>query len=69
MDPSTTLRQKAQDDKIDDGENKFIITTKKGTYTVDKVVITTGGNAFAHTGSSGDGYAFARVLGHHITPL
>jgi len=64
-----TLRQKAQDDKIDDGENKFIITTGKGTYTVDKVVITTGGNAFVHTGSSGDGYTFARALGHHITPL
>ena len=32
-------------------------------------MITTGGNAFAHTGSSGDGYAFARSLGHTITPL
>ncbi len=33
------------------------------------LVITTGGNAYSHTGSSGDGYAFARSLGHTITPL
>ena len=35
----------------------------------DIVVLTTGGNAYAHTGSSGDGYEFARSLGHTITPL
>jgi predicted flavoprotein YhiN len=33
------------------------------------VVITTGGNAYAHTGSSGDGYHLAKALGHTITPL
>lgn len=38
-------------------------------YLVDKVVITTGGNAYRHTGSSGDGYAFAQELGHSITKL
>ena len=31
--------------------------------------MTTGGSAYSHTGSTGDGYAFARVLGHTITPL
>lgn len=36
---------------------------------VDRVVLTTGGQAFRHTGSTGDGYAFAEALGHRVTPL
>jgi predicted flavoprotein YhiN len=38
-------------------------------YESDIVVITTGGNAYSHTGSTGDGYAFARSLGHTVTQL
>ena len=47
----------------------FTITTKKSSHTSDILVITTGGNAYSHTGSSGDGYAFARSLGHTVTEL
>ncbi|HCC83750.1 TPA: hypothetical protein DEP96_02790 [Candidatus Uhrbacteria bacterium] len=36
---------------------------------VDKVILTTGGQAYRQTGSTGDGYAFAVGLGHSITPL
>lgn len=36
---------------------------------VDKVLLTTGGQAHRHTGSTGDGYAFAEGLGHSVTPL
>ncbi|MCE9586103.1 NAD(P)/FAD-dependent oxidoreductase [Candidatus Uhrbacteria bacterium] len=36
---------------------------------VDVVVLTTGGQAYRHTGSTGDGYAFAMGLGHSITKL
>lgn len=36
---------------------------------VDKVILTTGGQAYRQTGSTGDGYAFATALGHTITPL
>jgi predicted Rossmann fold flavoprotein len=36
---------------------------------VDKLVLTTGGQAYRQTGSTGDGYAFAMSLGHTITPL
>jgi predicted Rossmann fold flavoprotein len=36
---------------------------------VDTVVLTTGGQAYRHTGSTGDGYAFAQSLGHGLTPL
>ncbi|MDD2693330.1 MAG: NAD(P)/FAD-dependent oxidoreductase [Candidatus Gracilibacteria bacterium] len=48
---------------------QFRITTPKGAYESDILVITTGGNAYAHTGSAGDGYAFAKSLGHTITTL
>ncbi len=36
---------------------------------VDKLVLTTGGQAYRHTGSTGDGYAFATSLGHTLTNL
>lgn len=49
--------------------NGFNIKTDKSSYIFDKVVITTGGNAYAHTGSRGDGYKFAKYLGHTITRL
>lgn len=35
----------------------------------DAVVLTTGGQAYRHTGSTGDGYAFSEGLGHVITKL
>jgi predicted flavoprotein YhiN len=50
-------------------EKQYTITTPKWSYTADVVVVTTGGSAYSHTGSTGDGYAFARSLGHTITPL
>jgi predicted Rossmann fold flavoprotein len=36
---------------------------------VNRVILTTGGQAYRQTGSTGDGYAFAESLGHHVTPL
>lgn len=36
---------------------------------VDRLILTTGGQAYRHTGSTGEGYRFAEQLGHHITPL
>ncbi len=47
----------------------FLIKTSKWVYEVDTLVITTWGNAYSQTGSSGDGYAFARSLGHSVTSL
>ncbi|HBR28432.1 MAG TPA: aminoacetone oxidase family FAD-binding enzyme [Firmicutes bacterium] len=35
----------------------------------DRVIIATGGRSYPLTGSTGDGYRFAAVLGHTITPL
>ncbi|MHB8831237.1 MAG: BaiN/RdsA family NAD(P)/FAD-dependent oxidoreductase [Patescibacteria group bacterium] len=41
----------------------------KSPLLVDKVILTTGGQAYRQTGSTGDGYAFATSLGHTITEL
>ena len=37
--------------------------------TADAVIIATGGCSYASTGSTGDGYRFARELGHTVTEL
>jgi predicted Rossmann fold flavoprotein len=34
----------------------------------DAVIVATGGKSYSPTGSTGDGYAFARALGHEIVP-
>lgn len=49
--------------------DQFRLHTKSGHQDVDAVVLTTGGNAYRHTGSTGDGYAFAKALNHTITEL
>ncbi|MFA4954702.1 MAG: aminoacetone oxidase family FAD-binding enzyme [Patescibacteria group bacterium] len=36
---------------------------------VERIILTTGGQAYRQTGSTGDGYAFALSFGHTLTPL
>jgi len=64
---STKLKERVE--TITKQWDGFLVTSNVGEYSVDKVVITTGGNAYRHTGSSGDGYAFALELWHTITDL
>lgn len=47
----------------------FQITTSSGVLRASNVVIATGWQAYRHTGSVGDGYAFATQLWHTITDL
>lgn len=49
--------------------DKFIIKTDLNEYTFDKVIIATGGLSYKSTGSTGDGYEFAKSLGHSVTEL
>ncbi|MBO5459528.1 MAG: aminoacetone oxidase family FAD-binding enzyme, partial [Lachnospira sp.] len=35
----------------------------------DRIIIATGGNSYQSTGSTGDGYKFAKSLGHQVTPI
>lgn len=51
---------------IKSGKNKFIINSK---FEVNKLILSVGGNAYATTGSTGDGYVFAKKFGHTITSL
>ena len=44
----------------------FDIITKNGKYSVDCVIICTGGLSYPSTGSDGDGYKFAERSGHKI---
>ena len=44
----------------------FALSTKKGEYEFDKVVVATGGITYPQTGSTGDGYRFAEAFGHKI---
>ncbi len=45
------------------------IVTNKNRYTVDEVIVATGGISYPSTGSTGDGYIFARDNGHTVTDL
>lgn len=47
-------------------KDEFLVVTDKGKYTFDAVIIATGGKSYSATGSTGDGYEFARMLGHTI---
>ncbi|MCK8518621.1 BaiN/RdsA family NAD(P)/FAD-dependent oxidoreductase [Methanoculleus sp. 7T] len=51
-----------------DGD-EFVIRTEKATIRADVLVIATGGASYPATGSTGDGYAFARELGQPVTEV
>ena len=50
----------------DDG---FYIQTDEVSFVAKNLIIATGGKSYPTTGSTGDGYIFARNLGHTITEL
>lgn len=60
------------DEKVEkikkDGDN-FKVVTRNRTYEADRLVIATGGRSYPSTGSTGDGYRFAKEFGHKITEL
>lgn len=42
------------------------VRTENGTYDFDAVILATGGASYPRTGSTGDGYRFAKKLGHTV---
>ncbi len=46
----------------------WVDLTGKQKYTAKKCIIATGGLSYSKTGSTGDGYKFARTMGHKIIP-
>ncbi len=49
---------------LEDG--RFAVATDKTKYECDKLIIATGGKSYPGTGSTGDGYKFASMLGHNV---
>ncbi|MCT1927030.1 NAD(P)/FAD-dependent oxidoreductase [Staphylococcus pasteuri] len=52
-----------------DNEGIFSVETAQQTYKSKSLIIATGGTSVPQTGSTGDGYTFAKSLGHSITEL
>ncbi len=44
------------------------LTTSRKSYAFDRVILAAGGASYPRTGSTGDGYALAKALGHTIVP-
>ena len=56
--------------KINAVENRIIsILTDKTEYFTENIIIATGGITYPSTGSTGDGFKFAKELGHAVTEL
>lgn len=51
------------------GQNFVITFEKQEPLEVDRLILCLGGQAYRHTGSTGDGYGLAESLGHHVTTL
>lgn len=54
---------------VDDNVVKGIMLSKGTKIYADAVIVTTGGFSYQTTGSNGDGYKFAKSLGHTVTKL
>lgn len=63
------LRMKTSVLGIRHEDDRFMIDIEEETLVADGVILTTGGQTYRQTGSTGDGYAFATSLGHTITEL
>jgi len=57
-----------QIEEIKKTENGFEVKTSSGIYDSRFLVISTGGMSYPATGSTGDGYRFAKQFGHSIIP-
>jgi predicted Rossmann fold flavoprotein len=49
-------------------DSQFTLATPRGAIACASLVLATGGLSYPKTGATGDGYAFARALGHTVTP-
>lgn len=55
---------------VEYSKGKFLLISENGNEGIfDRLIISTGGKSYPATGSTGDGYMFAKKLGHTITPL
>ena len=62
------VRDRALGISVEDG-HVAAVKGEKGDYTASAAILATGGLSYPATGSTGDGYAMAKKLGHTIVPL
>lgn len=63
------LNEEVLNISFDNDNNLFLVKTKLKDYDFDKVIIATGGKTYSATGSTGDGYKFAKMFGHKIVEI
>ena len=69
---SVMIRYKNEVSKIIVKDGSFYglkIKNSEETFLGDAVIVTTGGLSYPVTGSTGDGYTFAKAMGHSVTDL
>lgn len=67
---SVSLNEPVKEILTEDGRVAGILLEKSGRrVSADAVIVATGGLSYPATGSTGDGYRFARELGHTVTAL
>lgn len=54
---------------IEQSAEGFLLTTPLRTLSTARLIVTTGGQSYPGSGTTGDGYEWARRLGHEIVPL
>ncbi len=63
------LGEDVTDIDFENDQNCFKIITAQRIYYFDRVIIATGGKSYSATGSTGDGYKFAKKFGHTIVDV
>ncbi|MCR5704663.1 MAG: NAD(P)/FAD-dependent oxidoreductase [Eubacterium sp.] len=64
-----TILYNAEVKKIEKQGEAFVLTTTKQKLRGDYCIVATGGLSYPTTGSTGDGYEFAKKMGHEIVDL
>ena len=64
-----TVKANVKDIELTDSGKKAVITSDGRKVICDSVIIATGGVSYPLTGSTGDGFRFAKRLGHTVTDI
>lgn len=63
------LHSRVENVKIKDGQIQAVELASGAVHPYDAVMVATGGLSYKSTGSTGDGYRFAKTAGHTVTDL
>jgi len=63
------IHRRAAVHKVTKHGDLFTLHVSSGNLTTPRLILATGGKSYPQTGSSGDGFSFARKLGHQTTAL